>query len=137
MLLSVEFIFFFSSRRRHTICALVTVVQTCALPIYIDLIACKLLLNMVTIVVGTNRINSKSGKVAAFYNTRISMLGAESQILDLSELPADFTASALYHNSGKNEKFNQLRMEMEQAQKYIFMLPEYNNSYPGDRKSVV
>src|SRR3546814_7049136 len=26
-------VFFFSSRRRHTICALVTVVQTCALPI--------------------------------------------------------------------------------------------------------
>src|SRR3546814_13128472 len=29
--------FFFSSRRRHTRCALVTGVQTCALPIYIDL----------------------------------------------------------------------------------------------------
>src|SRR3546814_20183398 len=28
------YVFFFSSRRRHTICALVTVVQTCALPIY-------------------------------------------------------------------------------------------------------
>src|SRR3546814_6409502 len=28
------FFFFFSSRRRHTRCALVTVVQTCALPIY-------------------------------------------------------------------------------------------------------
>src|SRR3546814_6374669 len=27
--------FFFSSRRRHTRCALVTVVQTCALPIFI------------------------------------------------------------------------------------------------------
>src|SRR3546814_9806273 len=27
------YIFFFSSRRRHTICALVTGVQTCALPI--------------------------------------------------------------------------------------------------------
>src|SRR3546814_5628249 len=27
--------FFFSSRRRHTICALVTGVQTCALPIYL------------------------------------------------------------------------------------------------------
>src|SRR3546814_1720399 len=26
--------FFFSSRRRHTMCALVTGVQTCALPIY-------------------------------------------------------------------------------------------------------
>src|SRR3546814_6260945 len=27
------YVFFFSSRRRHTICALVTGVQTCALPI--------------------------------------------------------------------------------------------------------
>src|SRR3546814_3446552 len=32
----IFFIFFFSSRRRHTRCALVTVVQTCALPIYGD-----------------------------------------------------------------------------------------------------
>src|SRR3546814_5793882 len=29
-------LFFFSSRRRHTICALVTGVQTCALPISYD-----------------------------------------------------------------------------------------------------
>src|SRR3546814_2885349 len=29
------FLFFFSSRRRHTRCALVTGVQTCALPIYL------------------------------------------------------------------------------------------------------
>src|SRR3546814_6844393 len=29
-----RFVFFFSSRRRHTRCALVTGVQTCALPIY-------------------------------------------------------------------------------------------------------
>src|SRR3546814_5644568 len=29
-------IFFLSSRRRHTICALVTGVQTCALPIFAD-----------------------------------------------------------------------------------------------------
>src|SRR3546814_8959694 len=31
------FVFFFSSRRRHTRCALVTGVQTCALPISVDL----------------------------------------------------------------------------------------------------
>src|SRR3546814_3207249 len=30
------FVFFFSSRRRHTRCALVTGVQTCALPIYLS-----------------------------------------------------------------------------------------------------
>src|SRR3546814_18742948 len=32
-------IFFFSSSRRHTRCALVTGVQTCALPIYVRLLA--------------------------------------------------------------------------------------------------
>src|SRR3546814_6814316 len=36
--------FFFSSRRRHTICALVTGVQTCALPIYAGRIRTPLLL---------------------------------------------------------------------------------------------
>src|SRR3546814_3916327 len=30
------YVFFFSSRRRHTSCALVTGVQTCALPIYFE-----------------------------------------------------------------------------------------------------
>src|SRR3546814_6880361 len=35
MLFLVVFCFFFSSRRRHTRCALVTGVQTCALPIYV------------------------------------------------------------------------------------------------------
>src|SRR3546814_8633521 len=33
--LFVFIVFFFSSRRRHTRCALVTGVQTCALPIYV------------------------------------------------------------------------------------------------------
>src|SRR3546814_18321972 len=32
----VYFVFFFSSRRRHTRCALVTGVQTCALPIFVE-----------------------------------------------------------------------------------------------------
>src|SRR3546814_5450060 len=35
--------FFFSSRRRHTRCALVTGVQTCALPIY-TMLACLVLM---------------------------------------------------------------------------------------------
>src|SRR3546814_4053221 len=34
-----RFCFFFSSRRRHTICALVTGVQTCALPICLSPVA--------------------------------------------------------------------------------------------------
>src|SRR3546814_7998245 len=44
------FIFLFSSRRRHTRCALVTGVQTCALPIYANTMAVprldKIVINM-------------------------------------------------------------------------------------------
>src|SRR3546814_1798673 len=36
--------FFFSSRRRHTRCALVTGVQTCALPIYVACCECVVVL---------------------------------------------------------------------------------------------
>src|SRR3546814_15878691 len=36
MLLRLSLVFFFSSRRRHTRCALVTGVQTCALPISLE-----------------------------------------------------------------------------------------------------
>src|SRR3546814_6613696 len=36
ILLSISVCFCFSSRRRHTRCALVTGVQTCALPIYLE-----------------------------------------------------------------------------------------------------
>src|SRR3546814_2350676 len=34
VMVAIGFLFFFSSRRRHTRCALVTGVQTCALPIW-------------------------------------------------------------------------------------------------------
>src|SRR3546814_9825673 len=39
MFVVLAMLFFFSSRRRHTMCALVTGVQTCALPIYTLLVA--------------------------------------------------------------------------------------------------
>src|SRR3546814_10333552 len=39
--------FFFSSRRRHTRCSLVTGVQTCALPIYLYWLQCSLSMDCV------------------------------------------------------------------------------------------
>jgi chromate reductase len=92
---------------------------------------------MITIVVGTNRPSSKSRKVAEFYETLLAELEVKSQILDLAELPENFIVSALYNNSGKNEKFNAIRKEMENVKKYIFILPEYNNSVPGVFKAFI
>src|SRR3546814_7726838 len=38
LIVILRLLFFFSSRRRHTRCALVTGVQTCALPIYLEVL---------------------------------------------------------------------------------------------------
>jgi chromate reductase, NAD(P)H dehydrogenase (quinone) len=86
---------------------------------------------MITIVSGTNRPHSKSREVADFYQKLLLTHQAECQILDLSHLPADFTSTALYANSGKNEEFNSLRSIMEASEKFVFIVPEYNNSFPG------
>lgn len=93
--------------------------------------------HMVTIIVGTNRQNSKSRQVTEYYRARLDHMGIASQIVDLAHLPEDFIVSALYHNSGKNEKFNAIRQEIERAEKYIFVLPEYNNSIPGVFKAFI
>ncbi len=92
---------------------------------------------MITIVAGTNRPDSKTIQVAEFYHKLLNSHKAESQILDLADLPNDFVFSALYNNSGKNEQFNTLRTMMEDSEKFVFIVPEYNNSFPGVFKAFI
>lgn len=92
---------------------------------------------MITIVVGTNRPNSKSRLIAQFYQSLLNQANEANQLLDLADLPNDFTESALYHNSGKNPLFNQLRQLMDPSAKFVFILPEYNNSVPGVFKAFI
>lgn len=90
---------------------------------------------MIGVIIGTNRNNSLSRKVGLYYQKLLQSLGAESQIIDLAELPEDFTFSALYHNSGKNEAFNQFQTIVDSTQKFVFIVPEYNGSFPGVLKT--
>lgn len=90
---------------------------------------------MIVIIIGTNRNNSLSRKVGLYYQKLLQSLGAESQIIDLAELPEDFAFSALYHNSGKNDAFNQFQNIVDATQKFVFIVPEYNGSFPGVLKT--
>jgi NAD(P)H-dependent FMN reductase len=89
---------------------------------------------MISIVVGTNRKNSVSKKMAEYYQ---SLLKADSQIVDLADLPAGFTADALYENNGQNSAFNVLREKVQSADKLVFIVPEYNGSFPGVLKAFI
>jgi len=92
---------------------------------------------MITIVVGTNRTDSTSEQVAFYYQSLLAEHQAESQIINLIDLPQDFVFSALYKNSGKNAQFNLLRQSILEAERYVFIVPEYNGSFPGVLKAFI
>ena len=92
---------------------------------------------MITIICSTNRNNSVSSIIADIYKENLDELGAESEIVDLKDLPRDFIVSALYEQSGKNEDFNPIREQMKQSEKFVFIIPEYNGSFPGVLKTFI
>ncbi|WP_310393992.1 NAD(P)H-dependent oxidoreductase [Hymenobacter sp.] len=92
---------------------------------------------MITLLVGTNRPNSRARRIANYYRTVLTELGAESQILDLAELPADFTSTALYAHAGTNPEFNRLAGLLDAGNKLVIIIPEYNGSFPGVLKAFI
>ena len=91
----------------------------------------------ITIVASTNRNDSVSKKIATLYQNMLKDKGYESDLIDLGDLPDDFAFSALYENAGKNEKFNEFRELMAESHKFVFIVPEYNGSFPGVLKTFI
>lgn len=93
---------------------------------------------MITIIVGTNRPDAISRKLADQYAEMLqTRFNQPSQLLDLQELPIDFISTALYHNTGKNEAFNAVSQLISHSEKFVFVLPEYNGSFPGVLKAFI
>ncbi len=92
---------------------------------------------MIAIVVGTNRKNSVSRQVANYYSQILDQKGAENRIVDLVDIPDDFVGTALYENNGRNESFNTLREKVQSSDKIVFIVPEYNGSFPGILKAFI
>ncbi|SDD61203.1 NAD(P)H-dependent FMN reductase [Algoriphagus faecimaris] len=92
---------------------------------------------MIKIIVGTNRNNSVSKVIATTYQSILTEKGVESEILELEDLPGDLTATALYENNGKNEAFNAFHQRVASGKKFIFIVPEYNGSFPGILKTFI
>ncbi|MDH5608280.1 MAG: NAD(P)H-dependent oxidoreductase [Cyclobacteriaceae bacterium] len=89
------------------------------------------------IICGTNRKNSKSKKISQFYQGLLEKKGIASQLIDLAGLPDDYIASALYENAGKNASFQPFRDQMKVARKMVFVVAEYNGSFPGVLKAFI
>lgn len=89
---------------------------------------------MITIISGTNRSNSNTYKVASTCKEILDNRDCASQILSLEDLPNDFLFSEMYQEH--TEEFTKtIEQYLHQADKIIFVIPEYHGSYPGVLKS--
>lgn len=92
---------------------------------------------MILLLVSTNRKNAMSAKVAHYYEKLLKEQGEETLVLLLEQLPTDFAFSALYENSGKHPHFQEIQQLIDAVQKIVFIVPEYNGSFPGVLKTFI
>jgi chromate reductase, NAD(P)H dehydrogenase (quinone) len=83
---------------------------------------------VITIISSTNRLGA---------NTRVLCLGHASQILDLRDLPEDFIFSATFDKAGTHPAFNAIQQMIHDCEKFVFIVPEYNASFPGILKAFI
>ena len=92
---------------------------------------------MISIICGTNRTDAISFGITKTYQEALEELGAKTNLINLADLPPDFAFSALYENEGKNKQFNTFREQMQISAKFVFIVPEYNGSFPGVLKTFI
>lgn len=90
---------------------------------------------MITIVSGTNRPNSNTLKVSRYYLKTLQQLGQEAQIFSLESLPENIITSDLYGK--RSPEFEPIQELVVNTDKFMFIIPEYNGSFPGVLKTFI
>jgi chromate reductase len=84
---------------------------------------------MITIISSTNRPGSSTLKLAKYYQKRLREKDIEAGLLSLTQLPANLMEPDLYGK--RNPDFEPIQDIITQTQKFLFVIPEYNGSFPG------
>src|ERR1700742_3194029 len=87
---------------------------------------------MITIISATNRPGSSTLKVARYYQKVLAEKGAEAEILSLVQLPGNLLESDLYGK--RSAAFQPIQDTVTATDKFLFIIPEYNGSFPGALK---
>jgi len=90
---------------------------------------------MVTIISGTNRPGSNTLKVAKYYQKVLSEKGLQANIFSLEQLPETLISSDLYGK--RSQEFEPIQELMTKTNKFLFIIPEYNGSFPGVLKTFI
>ncbi|HWY35669.1 MAG TPA: NADPH-dependent FMN reductase [Nitrosopumilaceae archaeon] len=88
----------------------------------------------ITIFSSTNRINSYTLKMAKVYQHILQEEGQETRLFSFTDLPSTIAFSETFGN--RSQEFQQLITDyIESSDKFVFVAPEYNGSYPGILKT--
>ncbi len=87
---------------------------------------------MIQLVIGTNRPDSNSGKVAAHLQEMYTARGAEVGVLDLADLPPEIFSPSSY--AEKPASFAPFAEAIVHATGIHWVTPEYNGGMPGVAK---
>ncbi|MES2061259.1 MAG: NADPH-dependent FMN reductase [Bacteroidota bacterium] len=84
---------------------------------------------MVTIIASTNRPGSSTLQVAQYYQKQLAAKGMQTNLLSLAQLPPNLIETDLYGK--RSSAFAQIQDVITNTDKFLFVIPEYNGSYPG------
>lgn len=90
---------------------------------------------MITIIAATNRPNSNTLKVAKYYQRQLKEKGIDAHLFSLEHLPIDVLNTDMYGK--RSEAFQEIQDMIYQTEKFLFVMPEYNGSYPGVLKVLI
>lgn len=90
---------------------------------------------MVTIIAATNRPNSNTLKVAKYYQQQLKLKGVEAGLFSLEHLPIDVLNTDMYGK--RSVEFQKIQDLITETTKFLFIMPEYNGSYPGVLKVLI
>ncbi|KQS41948.1 NADPH-dependent FMN reductase [Pedobacter sp. Leaf194] len=90
---------------------------------------------MITIIAATNRPNSNTLKVAKYYRQQLKIKGLDANLLSLEHLPPDVLNTDMYGK--RSPAFQKIQDLINDTNKFLFVMPEYNGSYPGVLKVLI
>ncbi len=81
------------------------------------------------IISATNRPGSSTLKVAKYYQKQLCEKGVDAGLLSLSELPDNLIKTDMYGK--RSDEFQVIQDLITKTDKFLFVIPEYNGSFPG------
>lgn len=84
---------------------------------------------MITVISATNRIASHTFKLSSYYKRKLNEAGEEAEVLPLTDLPANILQTDMYGK--RSAGFQPIQDLVTATNKFLFVVPEYNGSFPG------